>query len=107
MPASKPVTPPSSDPRWGDTDFAKVDAYVLTDADYDDIPELTDEMMERADLFIGDKLIRRGRPKLEQPKKQVTLRLDADLLDGLRATGPGWQTRINDVLRDWLEKRDR
>jgi uncharacterized protein (DUF4415 family) len=84
-----------------------VDAYVLTDADYDDIPELTDEMMERADLFIGDKLIRRGRPRLEQPKKQVTLRLDADLLDGLRATGPGWQTRINEVLRDWLEKRDR
>jgi uncharacterized protein (DUF4415 family) len=107
MPASKPVTPPSSDPRWGETDFAKVDAYVLTDADYDDIPELTDEMMERADLFIGDKLIRRGRPRLEQPKKQVTLRLDADLLDGLRATGPGWQTRINEVLRDWLEKRDR
>jgi uncharacterized protein (DUF4415 family) len=82
-----------------------VDAYVLTDADYDDIPELTDEMMERADLFVGDKLIRRGRPRSEKPKKQVTLRLDADLLDGLRATGPGWQTRINDVLRDWLEKR--
>jgi uncharacterized protein (DUF4415 family) len=105
MSASKPAIPPSSDPRWGETDFAKVDAYVLTPADYDEIPELTDEMMERADLYVGDKLIRRGRPKLEQPKKQVTLRLDADLLDGLRATGPGWQTRVNEVLRDWLGKR--
>ena len=105
MPASKPATPPFSDPRWGETDFAKVDAYVLTQADYDEIPELTDEMMERADLYVGDKLIRRGRPKLDQPKKQVTLRLDADLLHGLRATGPGWQTRVNEGLRTWLETR--
>lgn len=89
------------------SDLAKVDAYVLTQADYDEIPELTDEWFETADFRIGDKLIRRGRPKSEKPKKQVTLRLDADLLDGLRATGPGWQTRINEVLRDWLEKRDR
>jgi uncharacterized protein (DUF4415 family) len=62
-------------------------------------------MMERADLYIGDKLIRRGRPRSNKPKKQVTLRLDADLLEGLRATGPGWQTRVNEVLRDWLETR--
>ena len=89
MPASKPVTPPSSDPRGGETDFAKVDAYVLTAADYDEIAELTDDMTERADLYVGNTLIRRGRPKSDKPKKQVTLRLDADLLDGLRATGRG------------------
>ncbi|NNM74513.1 BrnA antitoxin family protein [Enterovirga aerilata] len=103
MPENRDATK-SSSPEIK-SDLAKVDAYVLTQADYDEIPELTDEWFEAADFKIGDKLIRRGRPKSDKPKKQVTLRLDADLLDGLRATGPGWQTRINEVLRDWLEKR--
>ena len=40
-----------------------------------------------------------GRPKSETPKKQVTLRLDADLLDHWRAQGPGWQSGINSALR--------
>ncbi|MGA0594413.1 BrnA antitoxin family protein [Enterovirga sp. CN4-39] len=82
-----------------------MDAYVLTQADYDEIPELTDEMIERADLYVGDKLIRRGRPKSERPKQQVTIRLDADVLERLRETGPGWQTRINEALREWLERQ--
>lgn len=42
---------------------------------------------------------RRGRPKLEAPKEAVKLRLDADVLAALRASGEGWQTRINDTLR--------
>ena len=41
----------------------------------------------------------RGRPPLDSPKKQVTLRLDADVLDRLRQSGPGWQSRINEVLK--------
>jgi uncharacterized protein (DUF4415 family) len=40
-----------------------------------------------------------GRPKLENPKEPVKLRLDSDVVTALRATGPGWQTRINDMLR--------
>ena len=40
-----------------------------------------------------------GHPKLANPKRQVTLRLDGDLLDRLPETGPGWQSRINDILR--------
>lgn len=40
-----------------------------------------------------------GRPKLEKPKKKVTLRLDADVLEHYRAGGEGWQTRINETLR--------
>ncbi len=86
------------------SDLAKVDGHVLTPADYDEIPELTDEWFETADFKVGDRLVRRGRPKLERPKTQVTLRLDADLLDALRATGSGWQTRVNAALREWLER---
>ena len=105
MPASKRATAPTSGNPFGKTDFAKVDAYVLTQADYDEIPELTDEWFETADFKIGDKLIRRGRPKSERPKQQVTIRLDADVLERLRETGPGWQTRINEALREWLERQ--
>ena len=67
--------------------------------DPDDAPELTDEFFQRADEFEGDKLVRRGRPKAAATKEAVKLRLDADLLAALRATGDGWQTRINDMLR--------
>ena len=105
MDESKPATAPFSAERIGETDFAKLDAHVIQPEEYEDIPELTDEWFAQADLYHGNKLIRRGRPKTEQPKKQVTIRLDADVLDGLRSTGPGWQTRVNEALRDWLGRR--
>ena len=40
-----------------------------------------------------------GRPKLDKPKVAVSLRLDPDVLNFFKATGPGWQTRLEDVLR--------
>jgi uncharacterized protein (DUF4415 family) len=67
--------------------------------DPDDAPHLTKEWFERADLYHGDKLIRRGRPKSANPKEAVNLRLDADVVEHFRKTGPGWQTRINEALR--------
>jgi uncharacterized protein (DUF4415 family) len=66
----------------------------------DDLPEVTDDMLARAELRIGDKVIRRGRPPLgATAKSSVTLRLDADVLSAYRATGEGWQSRINADLR--------
>jgi uncharacterized protein (DUF4415 family) len=47
----------------------------------------------------------RGRPRLEQPKASLTMRIDADTLDALKATGPGWQTRVNDLLRKAVKSR--
>jgi uncharacterized protein (DUF4415 family) len=67
--------------------------------DPDDAPELTREWFETADLYHGDKLIRRGRPKSPEPKEAVSLRLDPDVLAHFRASGPGWQSRINAALR--------
>jgi uncharacterized protein (DUF4415 family) len=66
--------------------------------DPDDAPELTDEWFEKADFRIGDKIIRRGRPP-GSSKDLVSLRLDKDVIDHFRSTGPGWQTRMNDALR--------
>src|SRR6266481_249581 len=65
----------------------------------DDAPELTTDYFERADVYRGDKLIRRGRPPSEHPKEAIKLRIDPDVLAYFRATGPGWQTRMNDALR--------
>jgi uncharacterized protein (DUF4415 family) len=73
--------------------------------DPDDAPELTEAYFERADWYRGETLVRRGRPPLEQPKQRATLRFDADVLARLRATGPGWQTKVNAALREWLDRQ--
>jgi len=90
------------------SDLAKVDAYIIQPHEYDELPEWTDEMFERADFYINGKLVRKGkagRPPKEKPKRQVTLRLDQDVIAGLRATGPGWQTRVNETLRQSLKRK--
>ncbi|BCU07502.1 BrnA antitoxin family protein [Allochromatium tepidum] len=49
---------------------------------------------------------RRTRGPQKTPKKvPTTIRFDADVLQGLRATGKGWQTRVNEAMREWLERR--
>ncbi len=65
----------------------------------DDLPEITDDMLARAELCIGGRLIRRGRPPSPAPKQAIKLRLDPDVLAYFRNLGPGWQTRINATLR--------
>lgn len=67
--------------------------------DPEEAPHLTREWFKRAALYRGDKLVRPGRPKSANPKEAVNLRLDADILEFFRKTGPGWQTRINEALR--------
>jgi uncharacterized protein (DUF4415 family) len=47
-------------------------------------------------------LKKRGRPAGSGTKEQVAIRLDRDVLSAFRSAGPGWQTRMNDALRDWL-----
>ncbi len=68
--------------------------------DPDDAPELTDEMLDRAEIVIDGRVVQAGRPPLGlQAKSSVTLRLDTDVLTSYRATGTGWQTRLNADLR--------
>lgn len=78
----------------------KKSASKGTWTDPDDAPELTEEWFAKADLYDGNKLMRRGgRPKKDAPKKAVNIRLDPDVLAYFRATGRGWQSRINAALR--------
>jgi uncharacterized protein (DUF4415 family) len=77
----------------------KKSATAHEGVDPDDAPELTDAWFDTADYDEGDKLVRRGRPRLASPKEAVSLRLDPDVVAHYRATGPGWQSRINETLR--------
>ena len=76
--------------------------------DPDDAPDMSTPewrtKFEEADLYHGDVLIQRGRPKLAETKISTTIRLDADIIEKFRAHGPRWQSRINDALREWLKK---
>ena len=78
---------------------AKKPASKSTWIDPDDAPELTEEWFQTADLYEGNKLIRRGRPPKAAAKEAVNIRLDPDVLAYFRGTGPGWQSRINAALR--------
>ena len=71
--------------------------------DSDDAPELTDDWFEKADLMRGAKLIRRGRPA-GLTKASQTVRFDLEVLAAFKATGKGWQTRMNEALREWLKE---
>jgi len=71
--------------------------------DPDEAPHLTREWFEAAEIRDGERLIRAarpiGRPKKAAAKEAVNIRLDPDVLAHFRATGPGWQSRINEALR--------
>ncbi|MBN3965620.1 BrnA antitoxin family protein [Pseudomonas gregormendelii] len=71
--------------------------------DPDDAPELTDAFFKRADEFNGTRLVRRGRPKADVVRERITIRLEPDVLAQFKASGPGWQTRMNAALADWLK----
>ncbi len=91
------------------TDFAKVDAHVITAEEYEEIPELDDDFFENAVWQIDGKPFtppaKVGRPPKENPKQATTIRLDPDILAAFKAGGKGWQTRINNALREYLEAK--
>jgi len=95
---------------------AKLQNTVQPWVDPDDAPELTDDFLEKGFWKIGDRAVsreegqaamreavRRGRPKAESRKLALTVRYDADVVAAFKATGAGWQTRMNEALREWLK----
>lgn len=67
--------------------------------DPDDAPELTEAWFAQAEIRRDGKVVRRGRPRLENPKKQVALRIDPEVINRFKADGAGWQSRMNEALR--------
>ena len=72
--------------------------------DPDDAPELDEAFFADAEIRDGDKVIRPGRPRSASPKQSVTLRLDQEVVAAFRQTGRGWQSRINEALREAIKK---
>jgi uncharacterized protein (DUF4415 family) len=69
-----------------------VDAHRISRSEYQELPELTDEMLARATVNKG------GRPRSANPRQLISLRLPAEVVARWRATGPGWQTRMAERL---------
>ena len=77
---------PAEDAAITNAALADPNAVPYTDAEWEQVKPLT----------------RRGRPLGSGTKAQVTLRLDVEVLEKFKASGDGWQTRINGVLKDWV-----
>ncbi|MEI8326078.1 MAG: BrnA antitoxin family protein [Betaproteobacteria bacterium] len=74
------------------SDLARVDAHKVKSGEYDELPELNEEMLTRAQVNKG------GRPVSAHPRKLLSLRLPAEVIERWKATGPGWQTRMAERL---------
>lgn len=74
---------------------AAINAGIAADPD---TFELTEEWFAKAKRMGG-------RPKAAQPKQQVSIRFSHDVVDYFRATGKGWQTRMDAALREWIASR--
>ena len=73
------------------TNWAKIDTLKDSEIDFSDIPELGKAFFKRAML------------RLPEPKTAVTIRLDRQVLNWFKTKGPGYQTRINALLRAYME----
>ncbi len=85
--------------RKSETDWKRIDAMKDEDIDLSEIPEITPEMFARAVLRRNFKPIPR--------KKQLTLRIDSDVVEWYQKQGPGYQTRINSLLRAYMKEHQR
>lgn len=80
--------------------------FTRKDWDEVDSPELTDEQMATARPFaeaypdLAESIKRsRGRPPVETPRQQISIRLEPEVIAKFKATGKGWQSRVNEVLK--------
>ena len=74
------------------SDLKRVDAHRIRRSEYQELPELTEEMLGRAVVNKG------GRPRSQNPRQLISLRLPPEVVRRWRATGPGWQTRMANRL---------
>lgn len=74
------------------SDLTQVDAHRVKPHEYKELPELTDDMLARAVVNKG------GRPRAENPRQLISLRLPPEVIELWRSTGPGWQSRMAERL---------
>jgi uncharacterized protein (DUF4415 family) len=86
---------------------AKRKDSARTSPSKDEPPEITESWVTEADLRRGSKIVRRGRPKLLNPRRLLSLRLPPNVIANWKASGPGWQTRMAEVLEKSTPKTRR
>jgi uncharacterized protein (DUF4415 family) len=98
-------------PRINLTDWDRVKAMTDADIYYDDDSPATTEddwneaFVSHSAIELHAEMTRRVRGEGKNPlKEQIAIRFDADVLKAFRATGKGWQTRMNEALKDWLKE---
>ena len=87
------------------SNLQKVDGHKISSTDYTDIPELPEKFFLEGQLYQnGNPVERRTRGEQKKPrKKQLTIRLDNEVIDFFKDQGNGWQTRINDILQKYVD----
>jgi uncharacterized protein (DUF4415 family) len=87
------------------SNLQKVDNHKIGPAEYSDIPELPEEFFTKGQLYKnGEPIERRVRGKQKEPtKKQLTIRLNKEVIDFFKDQGNGWQTRINEILQKYVD----
>ena len=73
--------------------------FTARDSDRDVAPDLSGDGWPEK---FARATVRRGRPPLTDPKVSTTIRLSRDVIDHFKAGGRGWQTRIDEALREWI-----
>lgn len=91
----------SASARSVGSDLAKVDAHKVTASEYDELPELTDDMLARATVKRG------GRPRSASSKVLLSVRYSREVVDFFRATGEGWQSRMDGALKEYVAQHSR
>jgi uncharacterized protein (DUF4415 family) len=88
----------------GDDEDTEITRQSVEDGTYHSDEELA-EFKPFAESDLPESLkksVIRGRPKANQTKVPIAIRLDNDVLEAFKATGKGWQGRINEALKEWL-----
>ena len=71
--------------------------------DRDDAPDLSGDRWPEK---FSKATVRRGRPPVAKPKVSTTIRLSRDVIDHFKVDGRGWQTRVDEALREWIRDHD-
>jgi len=83
---------------------ADPDTFELNDADFARMRPASEVLPQIFGAAMAAEMLKPkgGRPRVDNPKVYTGIRLDADVIGAFRATGKGWQTRMNNALKDWL-----
>ena len=84
------------------SNLRRVDRHVVRPEEYEELPEVTEAMLENAQYRVGDRLKphpRRRGPQKTPTKVALSIRLSREVVRHFRAKGRGWQSRIDEALK--------